>query len=86
MTNHPNRSKTRREIIVATLSGGNVSNISRHQVTTARGVARLAGNNIQIWMTRETAQALGANVETFWGTLPGGIEIQIKTPDVMQTA
>jgi len=69
----------RYRIIIATMSGGNVQKISRHDVTTARGAVRLRGKNSQIWMTRETANVLGANVETFWGTFPDGTEIQIKT-------
>ena len=76
----------KQQIIVATMSNGNVQRVSRHAVTTATGATRLAQSGCQIWMTRESAMALGANVETFWGTLPNGTEIQIKTRSVMETA
>lgn len=74
------------QIIAAHMSNGNVQRITRHNVTTAKGAARLKPANGQIWMTRETAKALGADVQTFWGTLPDGTEIQIKTDSVMETA
>lgn len=73
-------------IIVAEMADGNVRRIRRHAVTTARGAARLRGQNHQLWMTRETAEALGARVETHWGVLPNGDEIRIKTQDVMDNA
>lgn len=50
-------------IIVAEMADGNVRRIRRHTVTTARGAARLRGQNHQLWMTRETAEALGARVD-----------------------
>ena len=73
-------------IIIATMNDGNVQKISRHNVTTARGIIRLRGKNSQIWMTRETAHRLGLNIHTFWGTFPDGTEIQIKTDRIMQEA
>lgn len=76
---------TKQQIIVATIRDGNVSRISRHLVTTARGATRLMTQNSQLWMTRETATILGASVETFWGKL-GNTEIQIKTLEVMEKA
>lgn len=74
------------QIIAAHMNSGNVQRITRHNVTTAKGAARLKPENGQLWMTRETAISLGANVETFWGTLPDGTEIQIKTTEVMENA
>lgn len=73
-------------IIIAKMSNGNVSVISRHRVTTAKGAARLCKSGHQIWMTEKTAEALGATVETFWGHLPGGTEIMIKTAEFMKNA
>ncbi len=73
-------------IIIADMRGGNVQRVTRHMVTTGRGAGKLQRSNSQIWMTRETAAALGANIETFWGTLPGGTEIQIKTERLMKEA
>jgi len=74
------------EIIVAQISNGNVQNISRHNVTTAKGASKLKKNGCQLWMTQETAESLGADVETFWGTLPNGTEIHIKNKEVMENS
>lgn len=76
----------KRQIIAAHINSGNVQRITRHNVTTAKGAARLKPKNGQLWMTKETAIALGADVETFWGSFPDGTEIQIKTADVMEKA
>ena len=70
-------------IIIATIRDGNVQKISRHEVTTAGSASRLLKNNCQIWMTRDTATALGGEVETCWGRFPDGTEFQVKSESVM---
>jgi hypothetical protein len=76
----------RHQIIVAKLSDGNVQSVSRHWVTTANGAARLVGSDCQLWLTRDSAAALGGETETFWGRFPDGLEYRIKSADVMRTA
>ena len=70
-------------VIAVEMTSGNVAKTSRHFITSAIGASRIKPKNGQIWMTRETAVAIGANIETFWGTLPNGSEIQIKTEKVI---
>ena len=81
--------KRNHKIIVATMRDGNVQRIYRHNVSTAGGATRLlnsAEGQAQLWITRETAAALGGEAETFWGRFADETEYQIKSDDVMASA
>lgn len=72
---------TKHTILVVKISDGNVQRVTRKHVTTALSVARLAGSYIQIWMTRETARALGLGQDAIDTN-----NVYLKSEHVIQTA
>lgn len=77
---------TKHTVVIAHIMDGNVQLVTRHAVTTALGARRLLGRGSQLWMTRDTALALGGRVETFWGYWPDGCEFMVKNARVIEEA
>lgn len=76
----------RYQVIVATIRDGNVQKITRHMISSQAGALRVAGKHGQVWMTRETADALNLDIRTFYGFFENGREFKIKTQPVLDNA
>ena len=76
-------------VIVASISDGNVRHVRRARVTSARGLFRLQpapGTWRELWITRETAVALGAlSVGKTYAEFEDGGEVQVRTQAVIDS-